>query len=146
MVPTDEELEQQRQHVADLREKISAAQADAEASLRDKEREIEGARLDAEAAKLEADLAAVLAAGNKKTIDAGVAGLIETSATELANAEARAKEQEITAKAQAEAAKNAEKVDPETVGVPQDELDRRAAAEKEAAKAKEKSNGNGGNS
>ncbi len=146
MVPTDEELEQKRQHVADLREKIDAGKADAEASLKDKEREIEGARLDAEAAKLEAQLAEVLAAGNKKTIDAGSAGLIETSTTDLANTEARAKEQEASAKAQAEAAKNAEKVDPALVGVPQDELDRRAAAEKEAQKAKDKANGNGGNS
>jgi len=146
MVPTDEELEQKRQHVADLREKIEAGKSDAEASLKDKEREIEGARLDAESARLEAQLAEVLAAGNKKTIDAGASGLIETSATDLANTEARAKEQEASAKARAEAAKNAEKVDPALVGVPQDELDRRVAAEKEAAKAKEKSNGNGGNS
>lgn len=146
MVPTDEELEQMRQYVADLREKIEAGKSDAEASLKEKEREIEGARLDAEAARLESQLAEVLAAGNKKTIDAGASGLIKTSATDLANIEARAKEQELTAKARAEAAKNAEKVDPELVGVPQDELDRRAAVEKEAAKAKEKSNGNGGNS
>lgn len=151
MVPTDEELDDRRQHVADLRERIEAAKADSGEALREREREIEGARLDAETANLEIQLAEVLAAGNKKAVEAGSSDLLATHETALDNLQDKADAMVETQQAQADAAKaaaGAKAADPELANLPQDEIDRRAAEAKAAEQdaAKEQDNGNGGNS
>lgn len=144
MVPTDEELDASRQHVADLREKLDAAKSDSAEALREREREIEGARLDAEAANLELQLAEVLAAGNKKAVQAGSADLVAVHEKAVDNLDAKADAMKATQEAQAAAAKTKSTEDPELVNLPQDEIDRREAEAKAAAESKD--NGNGGNS
>ena len=133
-MPTDEELEDRRQHVAKLREQLAEEQANNAAALAEKGREIEGARLDAEVADLEAQLEAVKAAGKQSKGDTTAESIAEATAKMAEDAEKREAERVAYAEAQAELAKRADDTPPELVGVAPDEVERRKA-EAEAVKA-----------
>lgn len=55
---TEEDLEEKRQHLADLRAEIAEVEVESAAKVRDQSNAVEAAQLDAEAARLEAQLAA----------------------------------------------------------------------------------------
>lgn len=156
MAPTDEELDERRQYLADLREQIAAQEADNAGTLQEKEREMEGIRLDAEAAELEQQLEAVKAAGKKGRIDTTVEAHMTSQEKRIEDAKQRDEERIALEEAQVAALKAAAE-GPNTgvpgtsgeFGIAEEERERRAAEEAKAekeAKKKDSSNSGSGNS
>jgi DNA repair exonuclease SbcCD ATPase subunit len=115
---TDEELENKRQHVAELRDQLAEAEMTRTARVRETDNTIEAAQLDAEAARLEAQLEEAKAAADVGVVEQGASGPLAQAKAKLQQVERQTearRESEEARKAQAEQQDTPEESDKPTV-------------------------------